>query len=64
MKKLSEWSHGTLDKKLLEKCRDIVAGIEPEAEVFLYGSRARGEAGPDSDYAYQKTGRSNQFCSL
>ena len=21
------------------KCRDIVAGIEPEAGVFLYGSR-------------------------
>jgi hypothetical protein len=39
MKTLSEWLHGTLDKKLLEKCRDIVAGIEPEAEVFLYGSR-------------------------
>jgi len=50
MKTLSEWPHGTLDKKLLEKCRDIVAGIEPGAEVFLYGSRARGEAGPDSDY--------------
>lgn len=50
MKTLSEWPHGTLDKKLLEKCRDIVAGIEPEAEVFLYGSRARGEGGPDSDY--------------
>ena len=50
MKTLSEWPHGTLEKKLLEKCRDIVVGIEPEAEVFLYGSRARGEAGPDSDY--------------
>ena len=50
MKTLSEWPHGTLEKKLLEKCRDIVAGIEPEAEVFLYGSRARGEAMPDSDY--------------
>jgi len=50
MKRLSEWPHGTLEKKLLEKCRDIVAGIEPESEVFLYGSRARGEAAPDSDY--------------
>jgi len=28
MKRFSEWSHETLDKKLLEKCRDIVAGIE------------------------------------
>jgi hypothetical protein len=39
MKGLSEWSHGTLEKKLLGKYRDIVAGIEPGAEVFLYGSR-------------------------
>jgi hypothetical protein len=38
MKRLSEWPHVTLKKKLLEKCRDIVAGIEPGAEVFLYGS--------------------------
>ena len=50
MKRLSEWPHGTLEKKLLEKCRDIVVGIEPEAEVFLYGSRARGDSAPDSDY--------------
>jgi len=50
MKRLSEWPHGTSEKKLLERCRDIVVGIEPEAEVFLYGSRARGEAGSDSDY--------------
>lgn len=50
MKKLSEWPHGTQEKKLLETCRDIVVGIEPKAEVFLYGSRARGEAGPGSDY--------------
>jgi hypothetical protein len=39
MKGLSEWPHVTLEKKLLEKYRDIVAGIEPGAEVFLYGSR-------------------------
>lgn len=38
IKRLSKWPHGTLEKKLLGKCRDIVAGIEPEAEVFLYGS--------------------------
>jgi len=50
MKRLSEWPYGTSEKKLLEKCRNIVTGIEPEAEVFLYGSRARGEAMPDSDY--------------
>ena len=35
MKRLSEWPYGTSEKKLLEKCRNIVTGIEPEAEVFL-----------------------------
>ena len=51
MKRLSEWHHGTQDeKRLLERCRNIVVGIEPGAEVMLYGSHVRGEAGPDSDY--------------
>jgi len=39
IKRLLEWPHGTMEKKLLGKCRDIVAGIEPEAEAFLYESR-------------------------
>ena len=51
MKSLSEWSHGTQDeKKILERCRDIVVAIEPGAEVILYGSHVRGEARADSDY--------------
>ena len=51
MKRLSEWQYGTPDEKiLLERCRDIVVSIEPGAEVILYGSYVRGEAGPDSDY--------------
>lgn len=51
MKTLSEWHYGTADeKRLLEKCRDIVVSIEPGAEVILYGSYVRGEAGPYSDY--------------
>lgn len=51
MKTLSEWRYGTeAEKRLLERCRDIVLTIEPGAEVILYGSRVRGEAGPDSDY--------------
>ena len=51
MKSLSEWSQGTQDeKRILERCRDIVVSIEPGAEVILYGSYVRGEAGPDSDY--------------
>ncbi|MBW1700666.1 MAG: nucleotidyltransferase domain-containing protein [Deltaproteobacteria bacterium] len=51
MKSLAEWQYGTPnEKRLLEKCRDIVVAIEPGADVILYGSYVRGEAGPDSDY--------------
>ena len=51
MKSLSEWRYGTkAEKRLLEKCRDIVLAIEPGAEVILYGSRVKGSSGPDSDY--------------
>ncbi len=51
MKRLSQWSSGTLEeKRLLERCRDIVLAIEPDAEVILYGSHARGEPESDSDY--------------
>ena len=51
MKTLSTWRYGTdAEKRLLERCRDIVIAIEPGAEVILYGSHVRGESGPDSDY--------------
>jgi len=51
MKTLSMWHYGTEEeKRLLERCRDIVLAIEPGAEVILYGSHARGESRPDSDY--------------
>ena len=51
MKTLSKWRYGTkAEKRLLEKCRDIVLAIEPGAEVILYGSRVKGSSGPDSDY--------------
>jgi predicted nucleotidyltransferase len=51
MKRLSEWPVGSsAEQELLEQCRDVVREIVPDAEVVLYGSRARGEAGPESDY--------------
>ena len=34
----------------MERCRDIVIGIEPSADVILYGSHVRGESEPNSDY--------------
>jgi predicted nucleotidyltransferase len=37
------------DPTLAEIVRRLVAAFEPE-EIYLFGSKARGEAGPDSDY--------------
>jgi len=37
------------DPLLAEIVRRLVAAYQPE-RVYLFGSRARGEAGPDSDY--------------
>lgn len=38
------------EKELLSRCRQIVAQVDSSAQVILYGSRARGDARPDSDY--------------
>ena len=38
------------ERKLLENCRDAVRGVIPDTELILYGSRARGDAGLESDY--------------
>jgi len=35
---------------LSEKIKAYVKGLDPEAEVILFGSRARGEAHEDSDW--------------
>ncbi len=51
MKQLAE--HTTIteaEKVILKKCCDSIREIEPSAEVILYGSRARGDAEPESDY--------------
>ena len=34
---------------ILDKIKSAVSSVVAEAEVFLYGSQARGEAGPESD---------------
>ena len=39
----------TKDPRLVEITRRLVAAYQPE-RIFLFGSHARGEAGPDSDY--------------
>jgi predicted nucleotidyltransferase len=51
MKRLLEWVVGSkTERALLERCRDAVRELVPDAEVILYGSRARGDANPESDY--------------
>jgi predicted nucleotidyltransferase len=42
-------STGETDPALAEIVRRLVAAYEPEC-IYLFGSRARGDAGPDSDY--------------
>ncbi|MEW6078396.1 MAG: nucleotidyltransferase domain-containing protein [Thermodesulfobacteriota bacterium] len=36
--------------QLLDQIRQAVHEIEPAAEIILYGSRSRGDAGPESDW--------------
>ena len=38
------------DQRLLERIGAAIREIEPEARIVLYGSRARGDAAPDSDW--------------
>lgn len=51
MKRLAEYEIISEDEKaLLLRCSEAIKRIDPSAEVILYGSRARGEAIPESDY--------------
>lgn len=38
------------DIALLKQCKAAITEIVPDADIILYGSRARGNARPDSDY--------------
>ena len=51
MKTLETWRTNHFDEAaLLSRCRDVVQEVVPGATVILYGSHARGSAGPESDY--------------
>ncbi len=39
-------------EELLKRVKSAVQALEPEAEVILYGSRARGTARADSDWDF------------
>jgi predicted nucleotidyltransferase len=51
MKKFSEWNKAAKQGRiLLTRCREHIQKIDPHATVILYGSRARGDCDPESDY--------------
>jgi predicted nucleotidyltransferase len=51
MKQLQEYNTGAEEEKiLLTRYRTAIESIDPSAGVILYGSRARGDAKPESDY--------------
>ncbi len=39
-------------EELLEHIRQAVREVEPDAEIILYGSRSRGDAGAESDWDF------------
>ncbi len=47
---IDAWQGREDDKVLLDKCRQTIRKVVPDADVILYGSRARGDAREDSDY--------------
>jgi predicted nucleotidyltransferase len=51
MRPASQWNPTSREvKAIAEACRQRVTSIVPGARVILYGSRARDDAHPDSDY--------------
>ena len=38
------------NKDILQRIKILVQQLEPSAKIYLYGSRARGTARPDSDW--------------
>ena len=44
------WQAPAADADLLRRCKQGIREVVGDADVILYGSRARGEAASDSDY--------------
>ena len=50
MRRIEAVMSSAVDAKLLERVKEAVRQVAPDAVVILYGSRARGDARPDSDF--------------
>lgn len=51
MKQLKDYKAiNKLEMDILERSRNAIKNIESSAKIILYGSRARGDAEPESDY--------------
>lgn len=47
---MDAWQGHEADKALLDRCRQAIRRVVPDADIILYGSRARGDAQEYSDY--------------
>jgi predicted nucleotidyltransferase len=53
MKSNNDWNKSSPKaKKLIKKAEQAIRSIVPEAEIILYGSHARGDAGALSDWDF------------
>lgn len=47
---IDSWKGSIEDVELLKSCKRAIRRVVPDADVILYGSRARGDADEYSDY--------------
>jgi predicted nucleotidyltransferase len=47
---IDSWKGSIEDVELLKSCKNAIRRVVPDADVILYGSRARGDADEYSDY--------------
>jgi uncharacterized protein len=47
---VDDWKPINADVELLKSCKKAIRRVVPDADVILYGSRARGDANEYSDY--------------
>jgi len=47
---VDDWEPVSADIELLKRCKQAIRQVVPDADVILYGSRARGNANEYSDY--------------